>query len=149
MRRVYWTLWAVVVLVVGVKQARAQELIGTMDINAPSHIEPVAAEEAPVIANSPVHPEPAGAGEGPVVSDPGPVCETRPSCCQRFWQWLTYHPLSHPCACGCCKPCEPCGLPPLYIFFLCDRWGHCGCGVPVAAPGPVVSQAQNATNQQQ
>jgi hypothetical protein len=54
--------------------------------------------------------------------------------CQRFWQWLTYKPVAHCDACCCSKGCEPCGMPPLYLYFLCDRWGPwggpaCGHGV--------------------
>jgi hypothetical protein len=44
----------------------------------------------------------------------GPKTKTR-----RCLEWLTYHP-AHSCGlhCTCCRT-YPCGLPPLYTFFLC------------------------------
>ncbi len=61
---------------------------------------------------------------GPIDHGPGCGCGVREK--HSFWAWLTYH--EKPCSCtSCChKRCEPCGLPPLYIFFVCHHGGCCG-----------------------
>jgi hypothetical protein len=63
----------------------------------------------------------------PEAAPDGGVSRPRLGCVCRIWQWLTYRPLSRPGCCGCHKACNPCGLPHLYIFFLCDQNGKSGC----------------------
>jgi hypothetical protein len=119
MRIQNWSVLAIAIMVLGVPQSRAQEIVGTASPTVPTHILP------------------APGAEPCVVSDGG-----RPSCCQRLCNWLTYRPLSHPGCCDCCKPCEPCGMPPLYIFFMCDRYGHGGAAAPGPTQAPISWQSQ-------
>jgi hypothetical protein len=118
-----WSMLAITLMVLGVQQGLADEVVGTGGPNVATHIAPT--------------------GEPCVVSDVG-----HPSCCQRIWEWLTYRPLTGTGCSACCKSCEPCGMPPLYIFFLCDRFGHCGIAGPVGTPAPNGAQSQ-AGNQTQ
>jgi hypothetical protein len=76
----------------------------------------------------------------PLLPAPEPGPPPHQSCCQRLWQWLTYHPLPSACACGgCCKDCTLSCRPPLYQYFLWEHpgCGDHGCGHPPAAPAPV------------
>jgi hypothetical protein len=49
------------------------------------------------------------------------------ACGQRLCEWLTYRPVRSCTECACHKECSPCGVPRLYIFFLCDGHGDEGC----------------------
>jgi hypothetical protein len=125
MRRHGGTVLAIAILVLGACKARAEE----------------------VVANS--GPLPAAAITQAPADVPAGDCHGAPSLCQRLGQWLTYRPVPHSCACGgCCKPCEPCGMPPLYLFFLCDRYGHGGCGCPANEMVPEGQVLQKSTKQQ-
>src|SRR5262245_39013051 len=64
---------------------------------------------------------------------PLPVDEAANTClktghprCQRFWDWLTYQPLTKSCCCACSKQPEPCCHPPLYAYFLEGCAGKAG-----------------------
>jgi hypothetical protein len=59
---------------------------------------------------------------------------------------LTYHPVAHCGPCCCARGCEPCGMPPLYIYFMCDRfgpWGGPACGHPAVPHGPAIAAVSN------
>lgn len=100
-----------------------------------------APSQGPAIASSGLPPSPGVCGEActPCI---------KPSChhchCRHIWQWLTYRPLSS--CCGCCDhPCQPCGVPPLYIFFLCDRF-HGPALLPCAGHPPQQPAAASGSN---
>ena len=61
--------------------------------------------------------------------------------CQQHWHhlydWLTYRPLQRPGLAGCCRKCNACHVPPLYLYFL-DPYHACAPGndgAGCAAPG--------------
>lgn len=82
------------------------------------------------------------------------TCQTSPACCgdsclDKLCLWFSYRPGK--CCCGCCPRCSPCGMPPLYLWFLCPGSGvdgPGGCATCGGGRGPmVVSQDHPAASQ--
>jgi hypothetical protein len=124
--RTGWTLLAVTLALLGARTGRAAEVIGSTGPMPPGAVAGVSG------------PAPAGPVSGTIMAGPGPCLQ--PCCCpelcdvggclRRLWDWLTYRAESHCCSCGC--KCNPCGLPHLYIFFLCHHGGCCPPRLPCA-----------------
>jgi hypothetical protein len=108
----------------------------------------------PMAQTPPVAPQIAPHADAPCGCTPActPSCDH--SQWLHCWQWLTYRAL--PQECMTCRPkCQPCGVPPLYIFFLCDRWrqphydghGPHAVGPAAAANGGNANKDGKAGNQ--